>query len=144
MDRPPHLDRTLDELDPPSWAPPAPDATRLVREVHGLRRVPLCELGPAELRVLVAQRVALAYVVPLAVRLLIDDPLLDAAFYEGDLLLAVVLLPAAAWAPHPGHKARLRSVIAELPESAIDGLPRGGGEELARFADRPAPESLNR
>ncbi|MFD0163599.1 contact-dependent growth inhibition system immunity protein [Streptomyces decoyicus] len=66
-----HLDRTLDELNPPHWAPPAADATQLVRTVHELRRVPLRELGPADLRTLLSQQVALPYVLPLAVRLLI-------------------------------------------------------------------------
>ncbi|WP_454388828.1 contact-dependent growth inhibition system immunity protein [Streptomyces sp. JNUCC 63] len=89
-----HLNRTLDDLDPPRWTPPAADATPLVRTVHELRRVPLDELRPADLRILIAQQVALPYVLPLAVRLLIEDPLLDACFYEGDLLLAAVNAPA--------------------------------------------------
>ncbi|MFI1767686.1 contact-dependent growth inhibition system immunity protein [Streptomyces sp. NPDC020800] len=88
MDRLLHLDRTLDELDLPCWTPPPPGATRLVRKVHELRRVPLGELAPADLRTLISQQVALPYVLPLAVRLLLKEPLLDAYFYEGDLLLA--------------------------------------------------------
>ncbi|MET7290969.1 contact-dependent growth inhibition system immunity protein [Streptomyces griseoloalbus] len=133
MDHLLHLDRTLDELDPPRWAPPAADATRLVRTVHELRRVPLGELGPADLRTLVTQQVALPYVLPLAVRLLIEEPLLDAYFYEGDLLLAVVDAPASAWTLLPEPGARLRAVITTLPEAAVAGLPRGAPEALARF-----------
>ncbi|MFF2775430.1 contact-dependent growth inhibition system immunity protein [Streptomyces sp. NPDC058052] len=136
MDRLLHLDRTLDELDPPRWAPPGSDATRLVRTVHGLRRIPLGALGPADLRTLVAQRVALPYVLPLAVRLLLEEPLLDASFYEGDLLLAAVDVPAAAWAPFPDLAARLRTVIAALPEAGVAGLPRDAAEPLARFVAR--------
>ncbi|WP_369779856.1 contact-dependent growth inhibition system immunity protein [Streptomyces sp. R33] len=93
MDRLLHLGRTLDELDPPRWAPPVSDATRLVRKVHELRRIPLGELGPADLRTLISQQVALSYVLPLAVRLLLEEPLLDAYFYEGDLLLATASVP---------------------------------------------------
>ncbi|SNC59314.1 MULTISPECIES: contact-dependent growth inhibition system immunity protein [unclassified Streptomyces] len=137
MDRLLHLDRTLDELDPPRWAPPAADATRLVREVHRLRRIPLGELGPADLRTLLSQQVALPYVLPLAVRLLLEDPLLDAYFYEGDLLLAAVNAPASAWSLLPGLGARLRTVITTLPGSAAADLPRGGAEELARFVAPP-------
>ncbi|ANS62377.1 hypothetical protein SLINC_0153 [Streptomyces lincolnensis] len=37
MDHLLHLDRTLDELDLPRWAPPGSDATRLVREVIRIR-----------------------------------------------------------------------------------------------------------
>ncbi|MEU8431612.1 contact-dependent growth inhibition system immunity protein [Streptomyces sp. NPDC029216] len=77
-------------MDPPRWAPPGSDATQLVRKVHELRRLPLGQLGPADLRTLISQQVALPYVLPLAVRLLLEEPLLDAYFYEGDLLLATV------------------------------------------------------
>ncbi|MGW1374151.1 contact-dependent growth inhibition system immunity protein [Streptomyces sp. NPDC002446] len=140
MDHPLHLDRTLDELDPPRWAPPASDATRLVRKVYELRRVPLGELGPADLRTLISQQVALPYVLPLAVRLLLEEPLLDAYFYEGDLLLAAVNVPTSAWSLFPDLGARLRTVITALPEAVVASLPRGAAEELARFVARP--ESL--
>ncbi|MFE7621052.1 contact-dependent growth inhibition system immunity protein [Streptomyces sp. NPDC057496] len=136
MDHRLHLDRTLDELDPPRWAPPAADSTHLVRKVHELRRVPLCALGPADLRTLISQQVALPYVLPLAVRLLLEEPLLDACFYEGDLLLAAVNAPAAAWAVLPDLGARLRDVIETLPETAVADLPRGAAEEITRFAAR--------
>ncbi|MEU0372012.1 contact-dependent growth inhibition system immunity protein [Streptomyces sp. NPDC006283] len=141
MDHLLHLDRTLDELDPPHWAPPASDATRLVRKVHELRQVPLGELGPADLRTLLSQQVALPYVLPLAVFLLLEEPLLDAYFYEGDLLLAAVNAPASAWALFPDLGTRLHAVIAALPEAAVARLPRGAAEELARFVARP--ESLH-
>ncbi|MFJ9871398.1 contact-dependent growth inhibition system immunity protein [Streptomyces sp. NPDC101165] len=137
MDRLLHLDRTLDELDLPCWTPPAAGATHLVRKVHELRRVPLGELIPADLRVLISQRVALPYVLPLAVGLLLKEPLLDAYFYEGDLLLAAVNAPASAWALLPDLGARLRTVITTLPAAAVADLPRGAAEELAGFVARP-------
>ncbi|WP_392675486.1 contact-dependent growth inhibition system immunity protein [Streptomyces sp. LN785] len=132
-----HLDRTLDDLDPPRWAAPDADATHLVRTAHKLRCVPLSELRPADLRMLLTQRVALPYVLPLAVGLLLEEPLLDAYFYEGDLLLAAVAAPTSAWALLPDLAARLRAVIMGLPETAVGDLPRGVAEELARFAAQP-------
>ncbi|APU43693.1 contact-dependent growth inhibition system immunity protein [Streptomyces sp. TN58] len=131
-----HLDRTLDDLDPPSWDAVPADATRLVRTVHGLRRVPLGELRPADLRTLLAQQVALPFVLPLAVRLLAEEPLLDAYFYEGDLLLATVTAPEGAWAALPELEARLRTIVAGLPDAAVKELPRGSDTDLARFITR--------
>lgn len=132
-----HLDRALDELDPPCWAPPGADATRLTRKVHELRRVPLGDLGPADLRTLISQQVGLSYVLPLAVRLLLDEPMLDAYFYEGDLLLAAVNAPGSAWDLFPDLASRLCDVIKALPDAAVAGLPRGAAEELTRFIARP-------
>ncbi|MFD7611467.1 contact-dependent growth inhibition system immunity protein [Streptomyces sp. NPDC059828] len=136
MDQLRHLDRTLDELDPPRWEAPESEATHLVRKVHEWRRVPLGALGAAELRTLVAQQVALPFTLPLAVRLLVEEPLLDAYFYEGDLLLAAVAAPASAWAMLPGTGARLRTVIGGIPEEDVARLPHGAAEELARFVAR--------
>ncbi|MFF8828175.1 contact-dependent growth inhibition system immunity protein [Streptomyces sp. NPDC015131] len=136
MNRLLHLDRTLDELDPPRWAPPGADATRLARRVHELRRIPLGAFTPADLRTLLTQQVAPTHVLPLAVRLLLQEPMLDAYFYEGDLLLAAVDTPVAAWALIPDLAAQLRAVIAALPETAVAGLPDGGAEKLDHFVAR--------
>ncbi|MFG1811736.1 contact-dependent growth inhibition system immunity protein [Streptomyces sp. NPDC049040] len=129
-----HLGRTLDELDPPHWPAPPADSTRLVRTVHRLRSVPLGELSPADLRTLITQRVALPLVLPLAVRLLLDEPLLEAYFYEGDLLLAAVGAPASAWALLPEPAACLRGVITALPDTALAELPRGAAADVIGFA----------
>ncbi|WP_328899893.1 contact-dependent growth inhibition system immunity protein [Streptomyces sp. NBC_00441] len=128
-----HLDRTLDELDPPRWPDPPSATTRLVRTVHALRRVPLRDLRPADLRTLVSQHMALPYVVPLAVRLLVEEPLLDAYYYEGDLLLATVNVPATVWTLLPELAEELRAVVSALPESAYADLPRGAAKEIDRF-----------
>ncbi|GLW51349.1 hypothetical protein Stsp02_70100 [Streptomyces sp. NBRC 14336] len=136
MNRLLHLGRTLDELDPPRWEEPdASNATPLVRRVHALRRARLGELTPADLRTLVSQQVGLSFVLPLAVRLLLEEPMLDAYFYEGDLLFAVVNAPASAWALLPDLADQLRDVIKHLPEHAAETLPPGAAEELARFAN---------
>ncbi|MFF3343045.1 contact-dependent growth inhibition system immunity protein [Streptomyces flavidovirens] len=127
-------------MDPPRWTPPAIEATQLVRKVHELRGVPLSEFGPGDLRPLISQQVALPYVLPLAVRLLLEEPLLDAYFCEGDLLLAAVNAPASAWALLPDLGAQFCTVITTLPEAAVADLPGGAAEELARFVTRP--ESL--
>ncbi|CAL9635078.1 contact-dependent growth inhibition system immunity protein [Streptomyces sp. enrichment culture] len=133
MDRLLHLDRTLDELDPPRWTPPPADVTQPVRTVHELRRVPLARLRPADLRTLVTQGVSLPYVLPLAVRLLLEEPLPEAYFYEGDLLLATAGAPASAWSLLPDLAEHLRTAVDGLPPTAHAQLPRGAGEILARF-----------
>ncbi|MFD4996565.1 contact-dependent growth inhibition system immunity protein [Streptomyces buecherae] len=105
MDRLPHLDRALDELDPPRWAPPAADATHLVRTVHAARRLPLGELGPVESRLLVSQQVALPYVLPLAVRLPLAEPLFDALFSPASPR-ATCCSPPSASPRRPGRRCR--------------------------------------
>ncbi|MFF0138882.1 contact-dependent growth inhibition system immunity protein [Streptomyces sp. NPDC005227] len=135
-----HLGRTLDEVDPPRWPAPDADATRLVRTVHELRRAKLGDLRPGDLRVLVAQRVALHCTLPLAALLLLEEPLLDATFHPGDLLLTAAGAPDSAWALLPDLRTRLSAVIAALREADLAELPRGSTGELARFTGRCAPQ----
>ncbi|MFA7766168.1 contact-dependent growth inhibition system immunity protein [Streptomyces sp. NPDC048723] len=111
-----HLDRTLDELDGPPWPPPPSPTTALVTKVHALRRKRLGALTPADLRTLIGQAVGLPYLLPLAVRLLLEDPMLDAYFYPGDLLLAVLGRPESAWALFPDLREELAAVVAGLSE----------------------------
>ncbi|WP_220682513.1 contact-dependent growth inhibition system immunity protein [Streptomyces sp. 2112.5] len=96
------------------------------------------------MRTLISQQVALPYVLPLAVRSLLEEPLLDAYFYEGDLLLATAKVPASAWSLFPDLGAGLRTVITALPEAVVASLPRGAAEELARFVARPSSGSALR
>src|SRR5690349_2817974 len=105
---------TLDQVDPPAGGPAPEDATALVRRVHTLRTVPLRSLSTGDLRVLIAQDVARQTLVPIAVGMLRDRPLLEGDFYPGDLLLAVLRVPEAHWSAHPEQLAALREALARL------------------------------
>jgi hypothetical protein len=105
---------TLDQLDPPAWRPAPEGASSLVRRVHALRTVPLSTLGVEDLRVLIAQDVARETLVPIAVDLLRDRPLLEGDLYPGDLLLAVLRVPEAHWSAHPEQLAVLQEGLARL------------------------------
>lgn len=117
-----HLDRTLDEVDGPPWPPPPSPTTGLVTKVHALRRRRLGDLAPADLRTLITQQVGLPYVLPLAVRLLLEEPMLDSYFHPGDLLLAVMGRPAPDWVLLPGLREELMAVVAGLPEEELAEL----------------------
>lgn len=134
-----HLDRTLDELDPPPWATPAADATHLARRVRKLRCVPLSRTpsggsahahlaagGPA---VCPSTRSALADRAAAAGRVLL----------RGGPAARGRRRPASAWAVLPDLRARLHTVITNLPEAAVTELPRGAAEQLARFVARTGP-----
>ena len=92
--------RTLDELDPPAWGPPPPDATGLVRKCHALRQKPLADFEPGDLRVMIGQEISLRFLVPRALVLLEANHLIEADSYPGDLLLMVLAIDKAYWQEH--------------------------------------------
>ncbi|WHT21687.1 contact-dependent growth inhibition system immunity protein [Crossiella sp. CA-258035] len=103
----------LTELERDDWGPPPPEASHLITRCHQLRRVPLDRLTPADLRLLIGQHIGLPHLVPLALARLRADPLLEADFYPGDLLCAVLGAGAEFWAGHPGWRAEVTALVAE-------------------------------
>jgi hypothetical protein len=123
---------SLEELERDFWGDPPADATRLIATVHELRHRPLAELGPEDLRVLIAQRVGLDVLVPRALDLLEADPLVEGDFYPGDLLAAVLRVPADYWAAHSGQLARARRIASSVDLSEVDGETRSDIEAFLR------------
>ena len=123
---------TLEQIEGDVWGDPPPDPTALVARVHRLRQVPIASLDADALRVLVAQQIGLPTVMPLVLAHLEADPMLEANFYPGDLLVAVLKLPAAYWSAHPAQ----RPIIERL----ADGITEADAELRADIeAFRAAP-----
>jgi hypothetical protein len=92
--------KTLQELEGQDWGEPSL-RTYVVTECHRLRRVPLENFSTENLRLMIGQRIGLDYLVPLALARLSVDPFAAGDFYAGDLLTALLSLPAQFWAKHP-------------------------------------------
>ncbi|MDR3404345.1 MAG: contact-dependent growth inhibition system immunity protein [Chthoniobacter sp.] len=121
----PDVSKTLEQLDGQVWGEPEWQS-HLVLECHRLRRVPLGEFTPADLRILIGQSMDLEFLVPLAFQALAHDPLLDAEYYAGDLLSALLRSDTAFWTVHPDLRAELASIAEEgkLRFEALDECDR--------------------
>jgi hypothetical protein len=117
-------EQSLEQIEGDFWGDPPADATRLTATVHELRQRPVEQLGIEDLRVLTAQRVGLAVVVPLALARLEENPLAEGDFYPGDLLVAVLRVPPAYWQSHPDEAARLRTVAGSADLDELDAETR--------------------
>lgn len=98
VDLPPMEKLSLEQIEGRSWGDPPPGATALMTRVHELRRKPIGTMSAEDLRVLVAQKVGLDAVVPVALARLARDPLLEGEYYPGDVLAAVLGVPPSYWA----------------------------------------------
>jgi hypothetical protein len=124
-------DRSLEELERDPWPAPSGDATRLVVTVHELRRQPICELTVEDMRLLIRQDVGLAYLLPLALEVLRDEPMAEGDMYEGDLLSAVVTRSPAVWNEWPELGRELGVIVSELTDPPPSLL-----QEIKRFLAR--------
>ncbi len=102
-------------------APLPGNATGLMRDVDRLcRSVALRDLGPDDLRLLIGQGIALPWLMPLALVALEVDPMLEADYYPGDLLVAVLRVPSSFWTREAAPlRARVDACVARID----DGVP---------------------
>lgn len=83
---------------------------------------PLSEYEPGDIRFMIGQQTGCLYLVPLALRILSDNMLLETDYYPGDLLKAVLTIPPGFWAAHPLLLADARRVLArERPRMEAPG-----------------------
>lgn len=82
-----------------------------------------------DFRIMLGQRIAVPILLPLAVDVLVSDPYAEGDYYPGDLLWAVLRLPASAWSARPEMRQRLATAVAaadlddiQLPEGAHDAV----------------------
>jgi hypothetical protein len=74
--------------------------TSLVERHEAATETPLRELSAAQIAMLIRQKTELELVLPLALEILAEQPLLDAEYYPGDLLNAVLGIPDTYWQSH--------------------------------------------
>jgi len=122
------LDKTLDELDPPTWGEPDYDS-HLAATCHQLRRKPLRDYSVEDLRIMIDQRIGLEWLLPMAIEILEREPLAEGDLYTGDLLASVLRVDADFWATHLVWRDRLQQLLEGVPE-----LPNDLGDAAAEFA----------
>ncbi|MFE9204360.1 contact-dependent growth inhibition system immunity protein [Micromonospora sp. NPDC007230] len=128
---------TIEELERDVWPDPGPDDTFLVRRCLELRRKPLAEFTVEDLRIMLGQQIGVPALLPLAVRVLLRDPLAEGDYYPGDLLSNVLRLPDSAWSTLRPERQQLASVLAELvagPPFSEPGLRPRDPDRLLRDA----------
>lgn len=135
---------TIEQLERDVWPDPGPEATPLVRRCTELRRKPLAEFTVEDLRIMLGQEIGVPALLPLAVQVLLRDPLAEGDYYPGDLLTNVLRLPDSAWSGLRPERKRLESVLAELvtdprfsdPDLKPHDLDRPLRDAIVRFLGR--------
>jgi hypothetical protein len=133
--------KSLQELEEDDWGEPTYDSY-LVTTVHRLRRKPLAEFTVEDLRIVIGQGVGLAFLIPLAVELLENEPLAAGDFYAGDLLRAVLRAGEAFWTNHPDSFQHVRKIVSRVKDllRSLDEIDRSTILEVLAEAPRTLTE----
>ena len=111
---------TIENLEQDYWGEPT-YGSHLVSSCHELRKKSISRFTPSDLRIMIGQDIGTQYLMPKALGILFDKPLISATFFEGDLLRAILKLPTEYWEKHPEHLAETL-VIAEIALNSISSI----------------------
>ncbi|WP_233562944.1 contact-dependent growth inhibition system immunity protein [Micromonospora musae] len=131
---------TIEQLERNVWPDPGSDASALVTLCTQLRRKPLAEFTVEDLRIMLGQEIGVPALLPLAVQVLLRDPLAEGDYYPGDLLSNVLRLPDSAWSSLRAERKRLASSLAEL----VAGHPFSDPDLRPRDPDRLLRDAILR
>ncbi|MCW5650244.1 MAG: hypothetical protein KIS62_10895 [Ramlibacter sp.] len=121
--------RTLEQLEAVPWPAASADSSSMVQRCHALRKMPLEELSPGDCRLLIGQDVGTKYVVPLALKFLEAEPLVEGDYYAGDLLLALFRLQTAYWSGNQEEFKQLLTV-AKLASEQLSAIEEPFGSDV--------------
>ncbi len=133
-------DRTLEELDGENWGEPETAPTPMVARCLRLRRMPLHVLGLGDLRLLISQKIGLKYTVPQAMEHVSKNAMVEAEYYPGDLLCALLSIDQDYWSEKP---AELKWLIAVAQSAASQYGKIVDSCESFLAANRNHRETLN-
>ncbi|SET86172.1 contact-dependent growth inhibition system immunity protein [Paenibacillus sp. NFR01] len=104
------ITKTLEEIEGEIWSEPVFNSGLVVR-VHELRKKPLNEFRYEDLRLLILQQTSLDSLLPLALKILTENPLRSGDLYIGDLFCAVLNVDEEYWKNNIEIKNELYEVI---------------------------------
>jgi len=105
------MKKTLEELEGNVWPSLTEYPTQMVQKSYELRKIPISELKPGELRLLLTQNIGNEFLVPLAIKLLSENILIEAEYFSGDLLLSVIKSDTSFWKSNSEMLEKMKSMI---------------------------------
>jgi hypothetical protein len=136
--------KSLQQLGWQDWGEATYDS-RLVKECHRLRRVPLSKFEAEDLRIMIGQNLGLEYLGPLALEQLQEDPLAEGAYFPGDLLVSLLGARGEFWQAHldvgeqaAAIAARAISLFPSVPEIASQTVTKAVTRAYEGFQRRQA------
>jgi hypothetical protein len=128
------ITKSLEELENDYWPEKEIYETSLIETIYKIRKKPLEQLKPGEIRYFVGQNMGNKYIVPIALKLLEENPYALGTYYEGDLLMAVLNIDVEFWVEFKELLRQLSIIIVNInkyfSEEIEDLIPDGLEDEI--------------
>ena len=133
------LNKSLLQLGEWTWLRQPSDndlqSDRLTMELDCLSTKKLCDYSNSDIYLAVSQEKGLRFTLPLAIRLIEDDILIECEFYEGDLLKAVLQVSPAYYQNNATDLIRVASVVS-LTDNRRIMSEYDGNRDLRRLYEK--------
>ena len=103
--------QSLEILERQSWGEALNAPTNLVRRCIELRKIPIADFSASDLRLMIGQQFGLPYLIPIAIEKLQGNLLVEADYYEGDLLSTVLDIDAKFWKSNPNYWTQVSKLL---------------------------------
>jgi hypothetical protein len=104
------MERTIEEIENDVWTE-IEFPTNLIKKCFELRKTKLKNLDSEGLRILIEQGIGLVYILPLAIRNLNENILMEGGFYPGDLLQSVLNVDCKVWISNRQLFIEIQSIV---------------------------------
>ncbi|MDU0206384.1 contact-dependent growth inhibition system immunity protein [Paenibacillus sp. MAH-36] len=108
------FNKSLEEIDGENWGDPDKGATGLIRKCLALRRKPLKDFSNDDLTRMILQNKSLNYLVPIAMKRLVENPLNSGNYYRGDLLCSVLKVKKNFWKENPELQEEFDGIVLDV------------------------------
>lgn len=105
--------KSLEALEQQDWGGPVTAPTNLVKRCIELSKVPVDTFTLSDLRLMIGQQFGLPFLIPIAIERLQEDILVEADYYEGDLLSNVLGVDADFWKGNQIYWTQINHLISD-------------------------------
>ena len=125
------INKSIEELENDYWGEPT-FSSYVITTCHKARQKPIKQLSIEEIRCLIGQKIGLKYILPIAIDVLKNEPLISVTYFEGDLLLALLRLDILDWESNQRELNCLK-VILQTNRSQIEMCEEISSEILGKY-----------
>ncbi len=125
--------KSIEELENDYWKEESDFPTNLIKRCFEYRKIKISELSIEQLRLLISQKIGIEYLIPIALKKLEQNIIIEGNLYEGDLLDSVSKVPTEFWNKNSTEFLNFKNIFESNKEKIISEL---GEKEYDRISER--------